>query len=1509
MKLTHPRPDARAISGFERFASLAAVAIILSSILILIGWMFDIPLFKSFLAGAETTKPLSAVGFLCSGLALFFLQLGKSKENSWQHFIGLACASLVFIIGCSALLEYSLRVNFGIDQWLFRDAVLAEPGSFPGRPVFIVSFCLAIMGLALIAIHYQIIWSDFLALTILFLNLVVLTGYIYGSADLLRLGLYRTVPLPSVLLLIILTLGYLAARPRSLLLAPIASPLPGGVFARRLLLAAILVPLALGWIWLFGQYLGLYNTRLGVALLVTSNIMVFIDFIYWNARELNKADLQREAAHASLIQSEERFRSLVEATPAGLMMVEPGGRIALTNTLAENLFGYGRGQLLGKPVDALLPEQFWARHPTFRRVLNIETRPRPIGTEHDAFGLRQDGLKFPVEIGFSPIETSEGRFTLISIVDITERKQAEEKIHLLNATLEKRVVERTQQLDYERARWQGIVEGIADEVWSCDMQGKMSLLNLGTVTALGLKAFKNKSIEEIYQEVEILYPDGQFRPPEQSPLFRSLRGETLRGEEIMRHRQSGVMRHRHYSSAPMRNSSGAITGAVSIVRDITEQKQAEEGLHRFELLSANSKDIVLFIHQGSGRILEANAAAVNAYGYSRNELLALTIQRLRARNTRVLSEDEIGLNGTNGVLFESVHLRKDGSTFPVEISAQGAIIGGVRTLINIVRDITERKQAEAKQIYLASFPEQNPSPIAEADFEGQVRYANPIALCACPDLLQQGPAHPWLADWSNVILPFRKNQAEVITRDIATGNRVYQQTLHYLAQERLVRIYGADITERKRAEEQLERSNQKLNEILTSIQDDFYVLDRDWNFVYASRLYTAKVGKEPKDFVGNNIWKMFPNNLGTALEENFRAAMEEREVRRFEIGGRYSAAWYRMTAFPSAEGITVIGTDITERKLIEVALQENQATLQSFFDSAPFLMGIAELDGDQTIAISSNRAMAQFYATRPETLPGKTGIELGNPPDFELLLVENYRRSQYDGLPCHFDYEYPHINGSRWLSVTVAFIGIGSSGNPRFSLVVEDITERKRAEQALRESEERFASAFRFSPVGINIFRFADGCSVDANEAFLSITEYSREELIGHSSVELDLFVDRQQGAEWMMWELNEHGSIRNLDVQIRRKSGKISNVLFSLVKIDLAGETMGLALVVDVTRRKRAEDALLASEERYRAVFENALDAILVADPAEGGKILSANPAACRMFGYSKEEFLELERKSILVTSDPNFAAFMEQPAQGGQAALELTYQRKCGEQFSGELSSVFYQGRDGECRSVAIIRDITERKQDQEQLSAALLEKEVLLKEIHHRVKNNLQVISSLLRLQSSAVADAQVRELFSESQRRVRAMALIHEQLYQSSNLAQINLKNYISDLVSYVRRSYSNILSNIEIRVNIENMIIEMDQAMPLGLLVSELVSNSMKYAFPAHEQAGEIWIIARHESPNSLSLAVGDNGIGLPESLDIEHSATMGLKLVHSFVTQLQGQYLVQRKPGTVFTITIPERKV
>ena len=218
-----------------------------------------------------------------------------------------------------------------------------------------------------------------------------------------------------------------------------------------------------------------------------------------------------------------------------------------------------------------------------------------------------------------------------------------------------------------------------------------------------------------------------------------------------------------------------------------------------------------------------------------------------------------------------------------------------------------------------------------------------------------------------------------------------------------------------------------------------------------------------------------------------------------------------------------------------------------------------------------------------------------------------------------------------------------------------------------------------------------------------------------------------------------------------------------------------------------------------------------------------------------------------------------------------------------------------------VLVFRDITERKRAEEKIKSSLKEKEVLLKEIHHRVKNNLQVISSMLHLQSGYIKDKQALEMFRESQNRVKLMVLIHEKLYQSKDLARIDFAEYIRDLVAHLFRSYGVDSEVIALKINVEDVILGIDTAIPCGLIINELVSNSLKHAFPAGKK-GEICIDLRSDNNNKFTLTVSDNGIGFPRDLDFRKTETLGLQLVITLVEQLGGTIELYRNGGTEFKI-------
>jgi two-component sensor histidine kinase len=215
---------------------------------------------------------------------------------------------------------------------------------------------------------------------------------------------------------------------------------------------------------------------------------------------------------------------------------------------------------------------------------------------------------------------------------------------------------------------------------------------------------------------------------------------------------------------------------------------------------------------------------------------------------------------------------------------------------------------------------------------------------------------------------------------------------------------------------------------------------------------------------------------------------------------------------------------------------------------------------------------------------------------------------------------------------------------------------------------------------------------------------------------------------------------------------------------------------------------------------------------------------------------------------------------------------------------------------------QEINERKRAEEKITASLKEKEVLLKEIHHRVKNNLQVISSLLKLQCRSIPDKQTIAIFQESQNRIESMAFIHEQLYQSKNLSRIDFNEYICKLASSLFCAYEVSANTIALKINVDNVLLDIHAAIPCGLIINELVSNSLKYAFSAGKK-GELSIGMRSDNDHDYTLIVADNGVGFPKDIDFQNTKSLGLQLVNALTDQLEGTIELNSHIGTEFKIT------
>jgi PAS domain S-box-containing protein len=363
-----------------------------------------------------------------------------------------------------------------------------------------------------------------------------------------------------------------------------------------------------------------------------------------------------------------------------------------------------------------------------------------------------------------------------------------------------------------------------------------------------------------------------------------------------------------------------------------------------------------------------------------------------------------------------------------------------------------------------------------------------------------------------------------------------------------------------------------------------------------------------------------------------------------------------------------------------------------------------------------------------------------------------------------------------------------------------------------------------------------------------------------------------------------------------RRKDGSEFPVEISLSPLQTEAGTLVISIIRDTTSRKKVE-------ARFRGFLEAAPDAIVVVN--HEGKIVILNTQTERLFKFPRENLLGMPVETLVPERFRGRHAghrggfFADPRVRPMGSGLELFGLRSDGSEFPVEISLSPIETEEGKLVSAAI-RDISERKLVETQLRSSLKEKEVLLKEVHHRVKNNLQIVSSMLNLQMEKLSDAQAIELFKESQSRVRSIALFHETLYQSRDLARVEIAEYLKGLAIGLFATYGVNPDDIDLSVRAEDIPLGIDAAISCGLMVNELVSNSLKHAFPDRRK-GHVEVTLRSAGTDVI-LEVADNGVGFPANLDFRSPSTLGLKLVAIFTEQVRGTMDLTHEGGTRFSL-------
>lgn len=369
---------------------------------------------------------------------------------------------------------------------------------------------------------------------------------------------------------------------------------------------------------------------------------------------------------------------------------------------------------------------------------------------------------------------------------------------------------------------------------------------------------------------------------------------------------------------------------------------------------------------------------------------------------------------------------------------------------------------------------------------------------------------------------------------------------------------------------------------------------------------------------------------------------------------------------------------------------------------------------------------------------------------------------------------------------------------------------------------------------------------------------------------------------------------LRKENIDIIRKSIELSDVMREL-------EDKNYDLELSQAELKKTMASLRDSELKFRNFVETSPD--LLFSLTRAGYIKYASFKTKELYGYDSGELIGKHLKTTTPAKELPRAIKALKKVYDGKTlnGFLITQKNKKGDVFPAEINAVPIKRNGKIVGAQGILRDITKQKQAEEEIKTSLREKEILLKEVHHRVKNNMQIISSLLRLQSGNIQDDEILDKFRVSQNRIRSLALIHERLYRSTDFARIDFADYCRNLTSYLFRSYSVDTNQVKLIQDIKHVFLDLNRAIPCGLLINELLSNALKHAFP-NGRKGEIVISLLSNHKGKYTLLVKDNGVGLSKDMDIFNTDSLGMQLVCDLTNQIKGNLKLEKTKGTSFKI-------
>lgn len=1004
-------------------------------------------------------------------------------------------------------------------------------------------------------------------------------------------------------------------------------------------------------------------------------------------------------------------------------------------------------------------------------------------------------------------------------------------------------IQNEQILKESERKYRLLVESSIDMMFIVDLDGNFLFVNEALEKTLGYP----ENVIKNTNGFDLVHPQDMEKVKRQ--FTQLVGGKKVDNMEYRYKTREGSYIHVLNNASPIFDFEGNVVAALGIARDITPRKKMEEELHR----ARNALE--QRVQERTAELLEAN-------------------KRLRKEiNEHKQTEEE---------------LRKSEEKY--------------RDLVENLSEVIYTLDEKGTVTYVSPVSESifgySPSELLSRSFAEKIYQED---LSDAKTNFQMVLSGQNAANEYRILSKFGKIRwIRSSSRPIFKGNRVVG------AQGVLT-----DITDRKVAEEELRESEEKFR-TLAEKSPSMIFINKKGRIVYANKKCEEVMGYKRKEFYDPefDFLKLISPDSVDLIKNNFAKHMKGDNIEPYDYnlvtknGNRIEAIiTTRLINYEGEKAILGIVTDITEFKKTEEMLRQNEERFRTIVETAPGMLMITDRDGKNTY-ISPNCKKLLGYSQ--EELMGK--IVWWVHEDDTSRAKKIYEQTFQKGAGGK-DFEYKAVkkNGEIW-HASSSWEPIRDKEGKFQGVIMQtiDITERKRAEAALRESEEKYRAIFE-SFYDVYYRTDKEGVVTIISPSVKSQAGYEPEDVIGRPVTDFYLHpADRDK----MMEELKKTGAVNDFELKLLAKDGSVIEAsASSKLVFNKDGNPIGVeGTLRNITERKRAEEELQAREAYLEQLFESAQEAIVMTDSM--GNILRVNKEFIKLFGYSQKEVASRKLDELIVPENLQDMAISitQSVSKGKSISFEAIRQRKDGTMIDvSVLAAPIIIGGKFE-GMYGIYRDITERKQAEKQIKASLKEKEVLLQEVHHRVKNNMQIISSLHNLQSKQIQDKKAMEIFKSIQNRVKSMALIHERLYQSKDFSQVDCTEYVRSLTSHLFSSYGIDPQAIKLSIDIKDVSLNINTAVPCGLIISELVTNSLKYGFPGGEK-GEIKVAMHALNANEIELIVSDNGVGLPKDIDIRNTDSLGLHLVSILAEdQLHGKIILDRTEGTSFHIKLKMKK-